>query len=837
MKRLAACALCASLYLCFAGGGGAQQLRNLTLDDLFRIEEIGDIAISPDGRSVAVVRRRPVSAARTYQQPFLGGNDRADVWLAPVAGGPLVNITKGEEDRSGFWKPTWSPDGARLALLSTKGGDNVYLYVWEKATGRLTKLNERGVSILAPPMWVDNRRLIAALLPDGQQPTSMTVERRAAVVAMREWPKTWAGKETTASVLDSGAPLNFEARRGEQLTLLDLAGQPQPIGTAGSVNKIYLAPGGRYFAFLKQVSVQTPDASRLYEHGNSDRLGIYGARYQLGVADSVGRAVALKANDLRYAAIDSFQWAPDGSSFAILGTRAGQEDGTLFLFRGRVDGTIDAVLLPAGAPRGFAWAGADRLLALIERDPLPGATAPPRKDWWLLSASGAPRNLSESLKTVPEDLSPDATGRSLVGVAADDLWRLRIEDANLWTNLTAGFEPKLGAVVWPSDESERRAGVKQMVLSAPRGALTDYYRVDLEPTAPGAGAIMRLALPSEHAALVGYRPGEGDLALFKAEERTGTTLTLARGAERRALIETNAFLREVAQGELKKIEYRGLDGDELKAWMILPPGYESGKGYPMVTWVYAGSVARDAPSILTRINFSHGLNLQLMAARGYVVLLPSMPLPPEPDGKRRFGSDPYMELTKGVLPAIDKAIDLGVADPKRLAVMGQSYGGYSTYGLITQTNRFQAAISLAGLNDLISLYGIFDARGRYEPFPHEDRFRQSIAETGQTRMGNPPWKDWSRYLRNSPLFYVDRVQTPLLIIQGDMDYVAMQQGEEFFTGLYRQGKRARFVRYWGEGHVFTSPANIRDMWTQIDRWLVECFTPPSAPGDKLTKKP
>ncbi|HET8670967.1 MAG TPA: prolyl oligopeptidase family serine peptidase, partial [Candidatus Saccharimonadales bacterium] len=88
-------------------------------------------------------------------------------------------------------------------------------------------------------------------------------------------------------------------------------------------------------------------------------------------------------------------------------------------------------------------------------------------------------------------------------------------------------------------------------------------------------------------------------------------------------------------------------------------------------------------------------------------------------------------------------------------------------------------------------------------------------------MGSAPWEDVGRYLRNSPLFYVERVQTPLLIIQGDLDYVAMQQGEQFFTALYRQGKRARFARYWGEDHVFQSPANVRDMWQQIYAWLDE----------------
>jgi dipeptidyl aminopeptidase/acylaminoacyl peptidase len=158
--------------------------------------------------------------------------------------------------------------------------------------------------------------------------------------------------------------------------------------------------------------------------------------------------------------------------------------------------------------------------------------------------------------------------------------------------------------------------------------------------------------------------------------------------------------------------------------------------------------------------------------------------------------------------------------------MGQSFGGFSTYGLVTQTQKFKAAVSLAGLSNLISLYGTFGARERYTNFPQENLFMQSLSESAQVGMGNPPWKDQGRYIRNSPITYVDRVKTPLMIIQGDMDYVAIQQGEEFFSSLYRQGKRAKFVRYWGEGHVLESPANIRDMWKQIFSWF-DTFAPSS----------
>ena len=83
-----------------------------------------------------------------------------------------------------------------------------------------------------------------------------------------------------------------------------------------------------------------------------------------------------------------------------------------------------------------------------------------------------------------------------------------------------------------------------------------------------------------------------------------------------------------------------------------------------------------------------------------------------------------------------------------------------------------------------------------------------------------PWRS-SEYLRNSPISYVDNVQTPLLQLHGDFDGVPIQQAEEFFTALQRLGKRARFVKYLGEGHVFDSPANIRDMWAQIFSWCDE----------------
>jgi len=256
----------------------------------------------------------------------------------------------------------------------------------------------------------------------------------------------------------------------------------------------------------------------------------------------------------------------------------------------------------------------------------------------------------------------------------------------------------------------------------------------------------------------------------------------------------------------------------------LPINYQPGVRYPLITWVYAGTVYGDEPPRSVKLNHPSSLSLQLLAAHGYAVLLPSMPLKPEGEA-----SDPFFELTKGVIPAIDKAIQMGVVDSDRLAVMGVSFGGYTVYGLISQTNRFKAAIALAAMSDLVSLYGQFDARYRYTEFPHEFLSQVELAESGQIRMGGPPWKDYARYLRNSPLFYVERIETPLMIIQGDMDYVSMQQGEAMFTSLYRRNRRAAFVRYWGEGHVLESPANISDMWRRIYGWFDQFLASPKLP--------
>ncbi len=99
-------------------------------------------------------------------------------------------------------------------------------------------------------------------------------------------------------------------------------------------------------------------------------------------------------------------------------------------------------------------------------------------------------------------------------------------------------------------------------------------------------------------------------------------------------------------------------------------------------------------------------------------------------------------------------------------------------------------------------------------------------EKGMFNLGGPPWRFADKYAEDSPVMYAENVQTPVMLIHGDIDFVPIQQDEEFFTAMLRQDKRTAFVRYQGEWHTIANRANVLDLWTRISRWLQETLAGP-----------
>lgn len=304
----------------------------------------------------------------------------------------------------------------------------------------------------------------------------------------------------------------------------------------------------------------------------------------------------------------------------------------------------------------------------------------------------------------------------------------------------------------------------------------------------------------------------------------GTFIRATRpdGREQRTLMALNRHLADVNLGRTINFDYASEDGKPLKAVVLLPPNHRDDQRLPVITWVYGGATIPSADEYFLGPYMAGIYNLRLYAAEGYAVLIPSIPL------KRDGTQDHLAALASSVLPAIDKLTAMGIADPARVGVMGQSYGGYTAFGLVTQTGRFRAAVAIAPLSDLTAYYGAFDATARgYPGIEHEKSANATISEIGTAALQGPPYKDPDRYRRNSPLSFVDRVTAPVLLIHGERDVRGSPyQSEAFFSGLWRQGKTARILRHWGEDHALAaSPATVRSVVNEITSWFDRYLAP------------
>ena len=263
----------------------------------------------------------------------------------------------------------------------------------------------------------------------------------------------------------------------------------------------------------------------------------------------------------------------------------------------------------------------------------------------------------------------------------------------------------------------------------------------------------------------------------------------------------NPQLSDIRFGKTRLIDAQTPKGQHLRGVLMLPSDYEEGRRYPLVTWIYPSHHLSNSV-----YQFGFGptsvINYQLLANRGYAVLGVDIPLE---------SNEPLREILGLVLPTVDIVIEMGIADASRLGIIGYSYGGYGTVGVIAHTTRFKAAVVGGGLYNLTSYYGWLNKQGQSNNI--------GWAEGGQGRMSGSLWEQHQQYIDNSPIFHLDKVETPLLIYCGDgWDFA---QSGELFSGLRRLKKIGTLVWYRGGAHqiaTWTTEQRI-DSWERIIAWF------------------
>lgn len=255
-------------------------------------------------------------------------------------------------------------------------------------------------------------------------------------------------------------------------------------------------------------------------------------------------------------------------------------------------------------------------------------------------------------------------------------------------------------------------------------------------------------------------------------------------------------------GNNELVNWTSLDGIPLTGMLVKPENFDPDKKYPMIVNFYERSsngLNRHRPPSYVRSTISYSY----YTSRGYIIFNPDVVYRKGYPGESAFNC---------VISGINALVEKGFIDKDNIGVQGHSWGGYQIAYLVTKTNIFKAAESGAPVPNMISAYGgIRWWTGLSRQFQYEHT---------QSRIGGTPWEYPMRYLENSPIFNIDKINTPLLIMHNDADgHVPWYQGIEFFVSLRRLSKPAWFLNYNGEPHWPLKYQNRKDFTLRMSQFF------------------
>jgi len=281
-------------------------------------------------------------------------------------------------------------------------------------------------------------------------------------------------------------------------------------------------------------------------------------------------------------------------------------------------------------------------------------------------------------------------------------------------------------------------------------------------------------------------------------------MTNSAFASPKKVTDANPMLKEYAWSPKKVlVDYTTSKGHKLQGTLMLPAGYEAGKRYPMLVEFY--EIMSNTHHNFSTPGYSNSPQLSTYASNGYLVF--------QPDIVYEIGT-PGTSALDCMTSAVKKVIELGYADPKHIGLHGHSWSGYQSSYIVTQTDMFAAVVTGAPPTNLISFYD--------ELYKSAGTPQQGITTVGQVRMGAnvTPWNSTKLYEDQSPIFHVNNIKTPFMILQGmedgAVDYV---EGLQFFNAARAAGKQVILLSYPGEAHNLTNRDNQKDFTIRMKQFF------------------
>lgn len=799
-RPLTATALAVILLGCAAASQAPAQPstpgRPASLEDLLQREAFGRVRISPTGDHVVIERIAPWSRAPTYRYGASTEDVLSRVLVFDRTGAPVMELAG---DDAGYTTGPFSPDGRRLVVFRLDAGAwRIGVMTVETGAvdwiGRAPEVPRLGRTVI----WRSPDELLFIARGDGAPPLFMRLQATAMDTVEALWDRAREGREASSVYIPSGA---FRDERTHhppsRLMRHRLSTGQATVLAEGDFFDLALSPDGKRLAAVRDGADIQYDADTPLAGGEPAR------RRRLAIVDldDGGVREPLPGQDL---ASHLLGWSDDGRLLVFARADGSRfEEGRFRIIGGdgartvetgdetpAIERSFDGIPLAWGGWRGdrpvlrlrqadgqavWRWGPGDAFTPVVEpEEPLLHLGG----RLWIRRADGL--HALEGPDVLPgRPVAAASAGPAGLGDGGDRAGRN--PDPDEWT----------GAALVNGGGCD---------LLAPR-------RACLAPADPGD---VRLAASPD-----------GAFAIDRRRSAAGSVSLLLRTRDtERVLGVVNAAYDRLVWGDTHPVRHAGPDGETLTSWVLTPPGW-TGAPPPAVVLIYPGAGYGGVPSRMRPGARDLYLAPHQLAAAGYAVLMPSLPLGPERPVTLEGLEDRILEI-------VDRAADAGLLDGRRVALAGHSYGAYGALTVATRTDRFCAVIAANGHADLAQAAA---AKLPWRASPQEGPGLIGMngwLELGQAGQARPFASAPLQYAANSPLYASARLRTPVLLVESDTDGNRMGA---LFASLYRQNREAALLTYFGEGHVSYSPANLRDFDGHIRRWLRRYLGPGfEAPG-------